>query len=53
MSEAKCSEKMVFETKKEAEDTARVAAFQHGSKLKAYRCKDCELWHLATSYAKS
>ena len=49
----KCAEKMSFDTKKEAEDTARVALHQHGSKLKAYKCKDCGLWHLSSRFTNS
>lgn len=41
---------MIFDTQKQALDAARVAAHQHGAKLKAYRCLHCGLWHLATDY---
>ncbi len=50
MNEIKCSEKMVFDTKKEAEDSLAVVEYQRGIKLKAYKCKGCKLWHLASSY---
>jgi hypothetical protein len=44
-----CADKLVFDTKKEAE-TARITAdWQHGVTLKAYQCKDCQLWHLSSS----
>ncbi len=46
----KCQSKMSFDTKKEAQDTARVAMLQHGTKLKTYKCQDCGLWHLASVY---
>ena len=46
----KCSDKMSFDTKREAENTAVVASHQHGSKLKAYRCRNCSLWHLSSKY---
>jgi hypothetical protein len=47
-----CSEKMSFDTKKQAEDAARVAAHQRGSKLKAYRCRECQLWHMSSKYGE-
>jgi hypothetical protein len=45
-----CIDKMAFDTKSEAENAARVAEFQRGSKLKVYRCKECKLWHLSSNY---
>lgn len=48
-----CKDKMVFDTKKEAETTATVAEHQHGNKLKVYKCKDCQLWHLSSKYSNS
>lgn len=50
MSDERCSEKMSFDSKAEAEKTATVAKHQHGTRLKAYLCKYCSLWHLATKY---
>lgn len=46
----KCLEKMSFDNKKEAEHTALVAKHQHGSKLKPYKCRNCQLWHLSSDY---
>lgn len=43
-----CSEKMVFNTKKEADATALTADWQHGASLKSYKCRYCQLWHLAS-----
>ena len=43
-----CSEKLSFDTKEAAQGAATYAEHLHGSKLKVYRCKHCELWHLAT-----
>jgi hypothetical protein len=43
-----CSDKMVFDTKDEAEASGLAAEWQHGGSLKAYQCKHCHLWHLAT-----
>jgi hypothetical protein len=44
-----CHSKMAFGTKKEAQTAATVAMFQHGTKLTVYRCKYCDLWHLASA----
>lgn len=46
----KCEDKMSFDSKSEAENSAVVAEYQRGSKLKVYKCKDCQLWHLSTIY---
>ncbi len=43
-----CAEKMVFDTKKDAEATALAADWQHGASLKAYQCRHCGLWHLSS-----
>ena len=45
-----CEEKLAFDTKKEANASAVVAKYQHGSKLKIYKCKNCGLWHLASDF---
>jgi hypothetical protein len=46
----KCTDKMAFDTKTEAENAAIVAEYQRGSKLKVYKCKACQLWHLSSDY---
>ncbi len=43
-----CWEKVVFDTKTEATAAGLAADWQHGSTLKAYKCRHCGLWHLAT-----
>jgi hypothetical protein len=43
-----CAEKAVFDTQKEAASAGLAADWQHGATLKAYKCKHCSLWHLAT-----
>lgn len=48
--ELPCSHKISFDSQKEATTSATVAQHQHGTKLKAYRCKFCKLWHLASAY---
>jgi len=45
-----CQDKLAFNTKDEAEKTAVVAKYQHNTKLKAYFCKHCQLWHLASDF---
>jgi hypothetical protein len=48
-----CAEKLAFNTQKEAWTAATVARFQHGgTRLKAYKCKLCSLWHLASHYTE-
>lgn len=47
-----CKEKLAFETKKAANASAVVAKYQHGTKLKIYKCKTCGLWHLASDFGK-
>ncbi len=47
----KCLDKLAFNTQKEAWTAAIVARFQHGDvQLKAYKCRICDLWHLASNY---
>lgn len=43
-----CADKMRFETLREARASATVALHQHGTKLKAYKCSHCQLWHLSS-----
>ncbi len=45
-----CSDKLAFETIKEAVTAATVAEHQRGTKLKPYKCTKCELWHLTSRY---
>ena len=45
-----CSDKMTFDSKQEAIVTATVAAHQRGAKLRVYKCRQCQLWHMASSY---
>jgi hypothetical protein len=44
-----CADKLVFDTEKQAKVAANVAEYQHGTKLKAYKCRHCGLWHLASA----
>jgi hypothetical protein len=43
-----CTEKLAFDTQKQAQAAATVALHQHGIKLKTYVCRHCQLWHLAS-----
>lgn len=43
-----CQDKLGFDTQKQAKVAAMVADYQHGAKLKVYRCKHCQLWHLSS-----
>lgn len=46
--EVSCVDKLVFETREAAEGAKIYAYHQHGTKLKAYQCKECALWHLSS-----
>ena len=46
--ELPCKDKLVFDTLREAEVAAVVARHQRGVILKAYRCRYCGLYHLAS-----
>lgn len=43
-----CAEKLSFDTKGEAEATAAAVDWQRGAKLKAYKCRYCDYWHLSS-----
>jgi hypothetical protein len=45
-----CEGKLAFDTKEQANATASVTAYHRGTRLKAYRCKHCGLWHLASNH---
>ncbi|HYH74676.1 MAG TPA: hypothetical protein VD735_01820 [Candidatus Saccharimonadales bacterium] len=46
-----CADKLVFDTKVQAQAAATVAAYQHGAKLRPYVCRYCSLWHLSSDYS--
>ncbi len=48
-----CVEKLAFDSKKDAETSALVAKYQHGTSLKAYKCQYCGLWHMSSGYTDS
>lgn len=43
-----CADKLVFDTREQAEAAAAVAAYQHGVQLRVYVCRYCGLWHLSS-----
>ncbi len=44
-----CADKLAFDSEKEALDQARVIKWQRDVKLKAYKCRYCQLWHLSSN----
>ncbi len=44
-----CSEKLAFDSAKEAEAASLVATMQRGIVLSVYECQFCGLWHLSSS----
>ena len=46
-----CHEKLAFDTKREADASANVVEYRYGSKVHAYVCRYCGLWHLSSNTA--
>ena len=46
--ELPCVDKLSFDSLNDAQSSAVVADWRHGTKLKAYRCQHCGLWHLSS-----
>lgn len=46
-----CAEKLTFNTKDEADASAAAVRYQRGTKLRAYECRYCRLWHLTSDYS--
>jgi hypothetical protein len=46
-----CGDKLVFDTKEQAQATAVVAEHTYGTKLYPYICRYCGLWHLSSGVA--
>lgn len=45
-----CHDKLAFATREQAEAVAAVNAYRYkGTKLRAYQCRYCGLWHLSSS----
>jgi len=44
-----CSEKLAFDTKREADATANVVQYRYGSIVRSYQCRYCGLWHLSSN----
>ncbi|MEO7364239.1 MAG: hypothetical protein ABIV43_01880 [Candidatus Saccharimonadales bacterium] len=49
--ELPCVDKLAFDTQKQALAAATVARYQHGTELKTYVCRHCQLWHLSSADA--
>jgi hypothetical protein len=47
-----CADKMAFDTLEAAQATATVSEHRYGSKLKVYKCRHCDLYHLASRYTE-
>ena len=45
-----CSDKLAFDSVKQASAAATVAAHQHDVSVSPYRCQHCNLWHLKSNY---
>lgn len=46
--ELPCVDKLAFDTKDQANAAGTASDWQYGIKLKSYRCRHCELWHLSS-----
>lgn len=44
-----CAEKLAFDSRRQAQAAATVAAYQHGANVAPYRCQYCGLWHLSSA----
>ena len=47
-----CADKLAFDSEKEALDQARVIKWKRNIKLKTYKCRHCNLWHLSSSESR-
>ncbi|MBC7546676.1 hypothetical protein H7171_02920 [Candidatus Saccharibacteria bacterium] len=45
-----CADKLVFDRREQAQATAVVVLYQHGTKVRPYVCRYCQLWHLSSDY---
>jgi hypothetical protein len=45
-----CADKLSFDSIAAAQATGTVSKWRYGSKLKAYKCRFCRLYHLSTAY---
>ena len=44
-----CADKLIFDSKADAQATATVAHYRYGGSVKPYHCAHCDMWHLASS----
>jgi hypothetical protein len=45
-----CADKLAFDTLQAARATANLSEYRYGSKLKAYKCRYCHLYHLSSNF---
>lgn len=45
-----CNDKAIYKSKAEADAASLLAEHQYGVKLRSYKCKQCNLWHLASNF---
>jgi len=45
-----CADKLAFDTPEAAQATATVSEHRYGGKLKVYKCRYCQLYHLSSDY---
>jgi hypothetical protein len=45
-----CAGKISFDTPEAAEATGTVSEWRYGGKLKVYKCRYCQLYHLSSNY---
>ena len=47
--ELPCADKVAFDTREKADATATTSEWWYGTKMQAYVCQYCHLWHLSTN----
>jgi len=47
-----CEEKLTFDNSREAKAAVATLKWQRGTKLKAYKCTHCKLWHLTSNHTE-
>ena len=47
--ELPCKDKLTFDSEAAAKAEANVVEWRRGTKLKAYKCRYCQLWHLSSN----
>lgn len=44
-----CSDKLAFDSEQQAKAEAAVVKWRRGTKLRVYKCRYCDLWHLSST----